>query len=157
MILIPWETGLLFGVFFMVLGFVLALAMGVIQVYWGLKKEAATASSISIPENDEEAALQALKVVENTHQKFFDAFKALPGEDQAALKGAQIAYVCDRLFKAREQIDDARDVVDGTKIVSLADPETRACTLDMIEMVEEFDKPVMAHPDFKVDPEPTRH
>jgi hypothetical protein len=157
MILIPWETGLFLAIGFFAFGFILALAMGVVQVHGWLKKEATTASSIAIPENDGEAVLQVLNVVENTNQKFFDAFEALPDEDQAGVKGAQIAHICDRLFKAREQVDDAWTVARGTKIVSLADPETRAYTRDMIEMVENLDKVLVAGPNFKVEPEPTRH
>jgi hypothetical protein len=111
----------------------------------------------SIPENDGEAVLQALDVVENTSEKFFQAFKELPDEDRIGIKGAQIAHICDRLFKARKQVDDAWTVARGNKIVSLADAETRTCTLELIEMIEDLDKVVVAGPSLKVDPEPTRH
>src|SRR5262245_49278011 len=156
MVLMPWETALLLAVAFFAFGFTLALAMGLIQVHRELKREADTASA-PIPENDGEAVLRALNVVEHTNEKFFQAFKELPDEGRVGMKGAQIAHICDRLFKAREHVEDAWMVARGEKIVTLADPETRAYTLDLVEMVDNLDAVIVAGPNFKVEPEPTRH
>jgi hypothetical protein len=153
MIVMPWETAIQLAVLLLVVGFVLALAMGVIQVR-GLKKEAKT---VTIPENDEEAVLQALNVVEHTNEKFFQAFEKLSNDGRIGLKGIQIAHICDRLFKAREQVEDAWTVARGSKMVTLADPETRAYTLELAEIVDNLDAVIVAGPNFKVEPEPTRH
>ena len=42
-------------------------------------------------------------------------------------------------------------------MVSSADPETRAYTLALIDMVEDFDTVNVAGPKLKLDPDPTRH
>ena len=46
----------------------------------------------------------------------------------------------------RERSGTFRTVARGTKIMSLADSETRAYTRDMIEMVENLDKVLVAGP-----------
>jgi hypothetical protein len=48
-------------------------------------------------------------------------------------------------------------VARGDKVVSLAEPETRAYTLDLIETIEDFDLPIVAGPKMGSDPGRTLH
>jgi hypothetical protein len=57
-------------------------------------------------------------------------------EHRLSDKGAKIALVCDRLYAAHEQIEDAWLIARGHTVASLADPDTRACTLELIEDIE---------------------
>src|SRR5262249_11093714 len=109
------------------------------------------------PQEDADAVVLALRAVEETYDKFLDAFEAYPDEDRVDLKGARIAYICDRLGKACEQIEDAREVAGWDKIASPADPEVRAHMLQLIEMVESRDDVVVSGPRLKLDPESTLH
>jgi hypothetical protein len=81
----------------------------------------------------------------------------MPDEDRIGANGVKIAHCFDRLRTGYVLIEDACAVARGDKIVSPADPETRAYTLALIDIVEDFDKVIVANPNFKLEPEPTRH
>jgi hypothetical protein len=96
-------------------GIVLAFAMGMVQVHRGAKGERGNAS---VPNNvnvaDEVGS--ALNVVDQINGKFFEAFEALPDEDQAGTKGAHIGHIFHCLSKAYDQIDVRGEWLAGTRL-----------------------------------------
>jgi hypothetical protein len=154
MVQMPSETALLLGLALFALGLVLAWGIGWVQVHELFKGQSKKALA---PREDADAVVLALLAVEDTYDKFFDAFAVYLDEDRVEMKGARIAYICDRLGKACEQIEDARQVAGWEKIASPADPEVRAHMLQLIEMVESRDDVVVSGPRLKLDPESTLH
>jgi hypothetical protein len=158
MILIPWETGLLLAVGFFVFGFILALAIGVVQVHrWGKEEKE---NKVSVAESDAEALASARDAADRASDKFLHLFVAMSDEDRIGANGVKIAHLFDRLRRAYVLIEDACAVARGHKIVSPADPETRTYTLLLIDMVEDLGLgkvAVVAKSDFKPEPGPTLH
>ena len=142
---------------FFAFGFVLALAMGVVQVHrWGKEEKE---NKASVPENDAEALAWVRDAADRASDKFLHLFVAMSDEDRIGANGFKIAHLFDRLRRAYVLIEDACAVARGDKIVSSADAETRTYTLLLIDMVEDLGlgKIIVAESDFKPDPGPTLH
>lgn len=142
---------------FFAFGFVLALAMGVVQVHrWGKEEKE---NKASVPENDAEALAWVRDAADRASDKFLHLFVAMSDEDRIGANGFKIAHLFDRLRRAYVLIEDACAVARGDKIVSSADAETRTYTLLLIDMVEDLGlgKVIVAESDFKPDPGPTLH
>jgi hypothetical protein len=176
MIIIPWEIALAYGLTLFGFGFGLGVIPFIIAIAREAKHEANAAlptphvntENVTIKPShsssradqgrrrslgtvtaaaDEADTVSMADAVEQIHDMYFQAFRAMPHKDRLSSEGAQVAHVCDRLWKkAHEQIKDAWLVARGKKVVSLADPETQACTLELIEDVKTLDS---------LDPNPT--
>jgi hypothetical protein len=154
MILIPWETALLFGAGLFAFGLTLAFAIGVVQVNRSVKEEE---TKVSVPDNDADATAWARDAADKASEKFLHSFVVMSDEDRVGVNGVKIAHLFDRLRRAYVLMEDAHAVARGDKTVSPADPETRAYTLALIDMVEDFGEVIVTGPRLKLDPEPTLH
>jgi hypothetical protein len=113
--MIDWLFVLWFAVGMFAAGYCLAYMLAVLPNIWAAKDKSSTA--LPTRENDADAVVMALNVVEQPHEKFYLAFEAMSHEDRVRSKGPQVAHMCDRLWNAYEQIEDAWQVARGDKIV----------------------------------------
>ena len=157
MVVMPWEFALLLGAVLFAFGLTLAFAIGVIQVNQINQSvnEVAKASGAEIPENDADAVRWARDAADKASEKLVHSFVAMSDDDRVGVNGVKVAYLFDCLRRAYVLMEDAHAVARGAKIVSAADPETRAHTLALIDMVE--DKVIVASPEPNLEPDPTRH
>jgi hypothetical protein len=100
----------------------------------------------AIPNDDIDAVEWASDVLSQTNERFFQAFKAMSDEDRLSRKGVQLAYLCDLFWKAADYVEDAREITRGNKIATLADPIAERATLELIEMMQSLDLPLVAGP-----------
>jgi len=144
MVVMPWEFALLLGAVLFAFGLTLAFAIGVIQV-----------NQRNQSVNDADAVRWARDAADKASEKLVHSFVAMSDDDRVGVNGVKVAYLFDCLRRAYVLMEDAHAVARGAKIVSAADPETRAHTLALIDMVE--DKVIVASPEPNLEPDPTRH
>jgi hypothetical protein len=155
MIIIPWETALVIALIIFGFGFLLCAIPWLLTVVREPKDD--PGAEPPAPANDADAMARALDLAEKAHEKYWQAFRAMSKEDRLSNRGAKVAYICDRVWKAHEHLEDASEVARGEKVVFLADPEAQACTVELIDEMETFDNCTFVAGPRSFDPEPTRH
>jgi hypothetical protein len=153
-----WLFLLWFAVGMFAAGCLLAFILAMPPNFWA-PKDKRIAAPPTPEKNAADAVEMAFNVVDQTHNKLYLAFEAMSPEDRVGSKGPPVAHMCALLWKAYEQIENALQVARGDKIVSMADPETRAHTyhlIEVIELVEDSDESILPSPKL-FDPGPTVH
>jgi hypothetical protein len=95
------------------------------------------------------------RLMSNVGDRFFNSFVALPNEERLDRDGVRFAYIHKKFCFAIKLLEEAQQIVEGHKSVTLTDREARGAAIRLAEIASNVDPAKISGP--MAGQEPTHH